>query len=1104
MDAKTWAVFTFLLAVARAQSTPEPYAIEKPTPELEEPIAIERPTAELEPIAIERPSAGLEPNTTATSTFYEGELPTINVTPNATLVGNSTENMTAFQIIMRANDEVARDKLEVHEFDMRFPVAQSDASDDQHDAPIRDRSALWPGGVIPYVFGNSIRNQIWFQKLIKGAMSEWEAKTCIMFRRRKSHDSNYVLFHIGNGCNSDVGMVGGRQTVSLGTGCAHHSVVLHELGHVVGFWHEQNRPDRDRYVKIIRENIIDKLYFAFRKYSTHKINSLGVPYDYKSIMHYARNAFSKNRRDDTIVSRDGKTRNFGNNHLSSLDILQANRLYKCPDKNNLYPSFPKDFVFSFSRLSGHKCTWLYEPHDRYWRRVYLCVKSDRRLVNIRWSNKGAIPRMTCTRIYSEAKHYYLGWNDNYLCVPKKSYKFIWSTNGPLSGYPCMQWRYTRDRRWGRNKYLCANKSDEQVVHGRWSPWSLWNQCTKKCGTGFQQRKRECTNPRPKNGGRSCGSQSYETRYCNSQECDDLPKWPEDFTYRYHPYTPSSSTCIRTYERANYFQWTNYYFCSRSGRRDINMKWSDNGPIRNMKCVLINEPREPRQHGWNNNYLCVPRRSPYRFRWSHSGQINGLECIQWLAKRGLDGWNDNYLCADKFNGGQPTVSTTTRPQAIHGGWTTWGAWTTCTKSCGRGRRRRYRSCANPYPSNGGRTCSGAREIREYCNQQECPRECYQKYTEDSGSFRAPQNKKGSFTCSWTIEVPIGYKVRLYFRSFTVGGGRPNCLRGADYVTIREGQDENSLLINSLCGSFSQRYIYSSGNKMRVTLRSANIFTRPSFHVSWMAIAVPTRAPTRKTVEECGGILRASRGNISSPNFPKNYPARKECTWIIKVPVHKLLKLRFVSFDVENHATCGYDYVQVRDGATSRSKLLGTFCGKTLPKQITAFANSLWIKFRSDGNKEFKGFRAEYRTKQRNVGCGAGRWKHYVSEEDNSEYCYLIRYRRMTWDAARRDCQRKKNSDLLSIATKKEQWFVRNELMAETRYYELWMGYNDRTREGQWAWSDKSQVNFKNWGGGDPNNGGQRKNEDCGVVKPDGKWNDFPCNHRFMYICKRKIS
>lgn len=84
-------------------------------------------------------------------------------------------------------------------------------------------------------------------------------------------------------------------------------------------------------------------------------------------------------------------------------------------------------------------------------------------------------------------------------------------------------------------------------------------------------------------------------------------------------------------------------------------------------------------------------------------------------------------------------------------------------------------------------------------------------------------------------------------------------------------------------------------------------------------------------ECGGTLTSSKGEITSPNYPENYPSRKDCTWIIKVPVHKLLKLRFLSFDVEKDERCKYDYVQVRDGATSRSKLLGTFCGKTLPSK-----------------------------------------------------------------------------------------------------------------------------------------------------------------------------
>lgn len=66
------------------------------------------------------------------------------------------------------------------------------------------------------------------------------------------------------------------------------------------------------------------------------MNSLGLPYDYDSIMHYARNTFSKGIYLDTIlpVEVKGKKRpEIGQRlKLSEGDISQANLLYKCASK----------------------------------------------------------------------------------------------------------------------------------------------------------------------------------------------------------------------------------------------------------------------------------------------------------------------------------------------------------------------------------------------------------------------------------------------------------------------------------------------------------------------------------------------------------------------------------------------------------------------------------------------------------------------------------------------------------------------------------------------------------------------------------------------------
>lgn len=93
-------------------------------------------------------------------------------------------------------------------------------------------------------------------------------------------------------CWSWVGRIGGEQELSVGDHsssnayCLTRRVVIHELGHAIGFWHEHTRPDRDQFVTIIWENILPGKEIYFHKYSHLQVDSLNVKYDYESIMHF--------------------------------------------------------------------------------------------------------------------------------------------------------------------------------------------------------------------------------------------------------------------------------------------------------------------------------------------------------------------------------------------------------------------------------------------------------------------------------------------------------------------------------------------------------------------------------------------------------------------------------------------------------------------------------------------------------------------------------------------------------------------------------------------------------------------------------------------------
>ena len=70
------------------------------------------------------------------------------------------------------------------------------------------------------------------------------------------------------------------------------------------------------------------LEYNFQRYSSTVIDTLQTRYDYASIMHYPRNAFSSNGRD-TIQPRQAGVSIGNRNDFSNIDVFKINTYYEC-------------------------------------------------------------------------------------------------------------------------------------------------------------------------------------------------------------------------------------------------------------------------------------------------------------------------------------------------------------------------------------------------------------------------------------------------------------------------------------------------------------------------------------------------------------------------------------------------------------------------------------------------------------------------------------------------------------------------------------------------------------------------------------------------------
>ncbi|XP_034436667.1 zinc metalloproteinase nas-14-like [Hippoglossus hippoglossus] len=183
--------------------------------------------------------------------------------------------------------------------------------------------SLWPDATVPYVISHDLADR---KSDIDTAFTMISNATCIRFKIH-TKELNYLDIKEGEGCASFVGCQGGAQSLYYGRSCRVGNL-CHELVHALGLHHEHTRDDRDQYVSVQWESITPGRQNNFK---VKHGDTLNLPYDIDSIMHYGWFFFSQDG-SPTLLPKRGGDQMGQRTHLSQLDIQKLNSLYHCAER----------------------------------------------------------------------------------------------------------------------------------------------------------------------------------------------------------------------------------------------------------------------------------------------------------------------------------------------------------------------------------------------------------------------------------------------------------------------------------------------------------------------------------------------------------------------------------------------------------------------------------------------------------------------------------------------------------------------------------------------------------------------------------------------------
>lgn len=211
------------------------------------------------------------------------------------------------------------------------------------------------------------------------------------------------------------------------------------------------------------------------------------------------------------------------------------------------------------------------------------------------------------------------------------------------------------------------------------------------------------------------------------------------------------------------------------------------------------------------------------------------------------------------------------------------------------------------------------------------------------------------CIWYIIAPQNKIISIKFKYLNINDNY-NCY--TDYISIYSTNitnDEN--LKAKLCGDLTKEHVHLKiNNNNGILVRKSDDSIDEKGFIALIDF-----------IDNCDQTIYLTEQNSTYrlTRFAGSYTNKLDCDYLFKSPQDYNIKIEFHQFNLSSckddnnnndDDDCKCDYIEIRDGDTSLSELIGQYCGQRIPPSHISILHQLFIKFVTDDALTSTGFDA----------------------------------------------------------------------------------------------------------------------------------------------------